>query len=63
MLTSRALLLPLFADLILILQSSRQLKKAGHQTTLASNGVEALDAIKKLYDEECNIFDVILMGE
>lgn len=41
---------------------SRQLKKAGCQTSLASNGVEALDNIRRLREDGNAMFDVILMG-
>lgn len=42
--------------------TSRQLKKAGCLTSLASNGVEALDNIRQLREDNNTMFDVILMG-
>lgn len=42
---------------------SRQLKKAGCGTTLANNGVEALEAIETLYKDSEQQFDIILMGK
>lgn len=46
---------------------SRQLRKAGCLTTLANDGVEAIEAIRELHASNGegtvgNQFDVILMG-
>ena len=48
---------------MVVLIYRRQLKQAGCETTLANNGVEALEAIDQLYHDHHRQFDVILMGE
>ncbi|KAF8312813.1 hypothetical protein DL93DRAFT_2228831 [Clavulina sp. PMI_390] len=40
---------------------NRQLNMGGCETVLASNGLEAIEAVKKFHGEEQTLFDVILM--